>query len=135
VSKPRPGDREVHRITTVQAPLADDVARRTRRYLAQMGIRLVCFVGAVLTWGLVPVWLSWVLLVGAIVLPYVAVILANAGRERSSAPEPLFEPRSLGAGRPAAAKDYDGPRDGGQRDAGSGRDGDRADTVRGEWGP
>jgi len=120
VSNPRPGASEVHRITTVQEPLADDVARRTRRYLVQMGVRLVCFVGAVLTWGLVPVWLSGVLLVGAVILPYVAVILANAGRERSSEPDTLFEPRALGPARPGPAPD-----------SGEGR----GDTVHGQWTP
>lgn len=91
----------MHRITTVPEPLADDVARRTRRYLVQMGIRIVCFLAAVLTWGLIPPALSWVLLVGAIVLPYVAVILANAGRERRSEPASLMEPRALGGGASA----------------------------------
>lgn len=85
------------RITTAPEPLADDVARRTRRYLVQMGIRLVCFVLAVTTWGRIPPWLSGLLLVGAVVLPYVAVILANAGRERRDEPAPLMEPRALGA--------------------------------------
>ncbi len=36
------------RITTAREPLADDVARRTHRYLVQMSIRIVCFVGAAL---------------------------------------------------------------------------------------
>ena len=96
--KPRPPAREVHRITSVQEPLADDLARRTRRYLIQMGIRVACFLLAVLTWGRIPMWLSWILLVGAVVLPYVAVILANTGRERRAEPAPLMEPRALGAG-------------------------------------
>lgn len=59
------------RITSVPASLADDIAARTRRYLVQMSIRVVCFVGAVA----VQHWTRWLLLVGAVVLPYVAVIL------------------------------------------------------------
>lgn len=94
----------MHRITTVPEPLADDVARRTRRYLVQMGIRIVCFLAAVLTWGVIPPALSWVLLVGAIVLPYVAVILANAGRERRSEPVSLMELRALGGGAGPAGR-------------------------------
>ncbi len=42
-----------------------------------MSIRMVCFVAALLTDG--PI--RWVLLVGSLVLPWVAVVLANAGRE------------------------------------------------------
>jgi hypothetical protein len=49
------------------------------RYLLSMGIRVVCIVLAVMVSG--P--LRWVFIVGAIVLPYVAVLIANAGREAS----------------------------------------------------
>lgn len=70
------------RITTAPAALSDDVAARMRRYLIQMSVRVACFLGAVL----VDHWTRWVLLAGAVVLPYVAVVLANAGRERGSDP-------------------------------------------------
>ena len=70
------------RITTAPTALSDDVAARTRRYLVQMGVRVVCFLGAVL----VDHWTRWVLLAGAVVLPYLAVVLANAGRERRTDP-------------------------------------------------
>ena len=70
------------RITTASTALSDDVAARTRRYLVQMGVRVVCFLGAVL----VDHWTRWVLLAGAVVLPYLAVVLANAGRERRTDP-------------------------------------------------
>lgn len=49
-----------------------------RRYLIQMGFRVVCFVGAYFVTG----WLRWTLIVFAVVIPYVAVILVNAGRDR-----------------------------------------------------
>lgn len=48
-----------------------------------MGIRTVCLVLAVVASG----WLQWAFLAGAIVLPYVAVVMANAGRERAAEPE------------------------------------------------
>ncbi|WP_227425103.1 DUF3099 domain-containing protein [Pengzhenrongella sicca] len=105
--KPPPATGEVHRITTAPEPLADDVARRTRRYLAQMGLRLVCFLAGVLTWGVVPGWVSVIFLVGAVVLPYIAVILANAGRERRDEPTSLVTPRELGS---AAEPPVDGGR-------------------------
>lgn len=68
---------EVHRITSAADSLRDDQARRTRRYLIQMSIRLVCLIAAVFTHGI----LMWVLLAAAVVLPYIAVIEANVGRD------------------------------------------------------
>ncbi len=41
----------MHIITSAQTPLGEDIDRRARRYLAQMGLRTVCFLGAVFTWG------------------------------------------------------------------------------------
>ncbi|MCL3861948.1 DUF3099 domain-containing protein [Actinotalea sp. K2] len=78
----RSPEAEVQRITSASAPLADDMAQRSRRYLAQMSIRVVCFLAAVA----IDHWTRWVLLAGAVVLPYFAVVLANAGRERGSDP-------------------------------------------------
>lgn len=63
------------RITTAPAARSADIAARQRRYLMSMAIRTVCFVGAV---AVGPGWLRWVLIVGAVFLPYVAVVLANA---------------------------------------------------------
>lgn len=58
-----------------------------------MSIRMACFVGAVL----VDHWTRWLLLAGAVVLPYVAVVLANAGRERGQVPDTYLEAPSLPA--------------------------------------
>jgi len=65
-------------ITSAPEPLADDQARRLHRYFLQMGFRVVCFWGAYLASG----WLRWTLVAIAIVLPYIAVILVNAGRDK-----------------------------------------------------
>ncbi|MFI2751832.1 DUF3099 domain-containing protein [Cellulomonas sp. P22] len=97
MSRKQPDAEEVHRITTAPEALAEDVARRTRHYLVQMGVRVVCFVVAVLTWHHVPGVLSAALIVAAVVLPYVAVLLANAGRVRNDDAQ-LMDPRTLGAG-------------------------------------
>jgi hypothetical protein len=99
VSKRRTGTPQVHTITSAPAPLGDDIARRARRYMFQMGLRTVCFLSAVLTWGRIPTPISVVLLVSAVVLPYVAVVLANAGRERPEAADPFTDvTRQIGAG-------------------------------------
>lgn len=70
-----PDEPEVHRITSAPEPHSADLDRRMGRYLWQMGIRTACFIGAFFATG----WLQWVLLLGAIVLPYIAVVLANNG--------------------------------------------------------
>ncbi|WGW13711.1 DUF3099 domain-containing protein [Saxibacter everestensis] len=68
---------EVPRVTNAPLSHADDIKSRMIKYSVSMGIRMVCIVGAFLVDG----WLRWVAITGAIVLPYVAVVLANAGRE------------------------------------------------------
>ncbi len=50
-----------------------------RVYLIQMGIRVACFTGAFFVGG---GWLMWVMVAAAIVLPYTAVVFANAGRDQ-----------------------------------------------------
>jgi hypothetical protein len=65
-------------ITSAPEPLAVDQARRTRSYLIQMSIRVVCIVGAVMVDG----WVRWALVAAAVVLPYSAVLIANSGRDQ-----------------------------------------------------
>lgn len=98
VSNRRTGSTQVHTITSAATPLGDDIAKRAHRYLLQMGLRTLCFIGAVATWDRVPTWISVSLLVGAVILPYVAVVLANAGRERPERPDEFTHVRALGAG-------------------------------------
>lgn len=71
---------QVHRVTSAQEALSEEQSRRARRYVLSMAIRTVCFIAAVIASG----WLQWAFLVGAVVLPYVAVIAANAGRENDA---------------------------------------------------
>jgi hypothetical protein len=80
----------VYSVSGVQTSLTDDVRARTRKYAISMAVRTACFLGAVFTDG--PV--RWTLFVGAIVLPYVAVVVANGGREpnRPAGPAPVVLP-------------------------------------------
>jgi Protein of unknown function (DUF3099) len=71
-------DEPVYQITGARRGVRDDVNGRTRRYLISMGVRTACFLGAVVADGA----LRWVLIGGALILPYVAVVFANGGRER-----------------------------------------------------
>lgn len=64
----------VHTVTTAPRSLAEDTEMRLRRYLWTMGIRTGCFVLAVV----IDSWVRWAFVVGAVVLPYFAVVLANA---------------------------------------------------------
>jgi len=68
----------VYRITGARLGVPEDVAGRQRRYLVSMGVRTACFVLAIVASG----WLRWLLIVGAVVLPYVSVVFANGGREQ-----------------------------------------------------
>lgn len=74
-----PARTEVYRITDAQQGLTPDQAGRARKYMLSMAIRTVCFLGAVVASG----WLRWALIAGAAMLPYLAVVIANAGRERT----------------------------------------------------
>lgn len=68
---------EFHDITSAQKGLSTDLTRRQRRYFISMMIRTACFIATVL----LPSPFRWFTLVGALILPYVAVVIANAGRE------------------------------------------------------
>jgi hypothetical protein len=75
----------VFAVTGLPASLHDDQDERMRRYLVSMGIRTACFILAVVA----IVWLhwtavGWVLVVAAVILPYIAVVMANASRSRRS---------------------------------------------------
>ena len=73
---------EAVRITSAPSNRADDIAKRQRRYLISMAVRTACVIGAVVVG---PGILRWVLVAGAVVLPYVAVIVANTADNRREA--------------------------------------------------
>jgi hypothetical protein len=70
-------------VTEAPRPMSEDIAYRQRRYLIMMGIRLVCFVIAVVVFVEGGGWLTAIPAVGAIAIPYFAVVFANGGREPS----------------------------------------------------
>jgi Protein of unknown function (DUF3099) len=76
---------QVFSVTGLPTSLKDDQDERIRRYLISMGIRTICFILAVvalagLHWTLI----GWTLVVAAVILPYIAVVMANATRSRLS---------------------------------------------------
>ncbi|WP_343071853.1 DUF3099 domain-containing protein [Brevibacterium renqingii] len=75
--------RHSQQITTADTALDDDMRSRIIKYSITMGIRTVCFVAAYVTFRADLHVLMWICVAGAVVLPYPAVIFANAGRERT----------------------------------------------------
>jgi hypothetical protein len=102
-------DEAVYTVTDARRPMSEDIGHRERRYLITMGIRALCFLLSILfavTMHGAGRWLAMVALVGAVVLPYIAVVFANGGREPdSSARFAPYEPESQ------AQKPISGPRD------------------------
>ncbi|MFK0278867.1 DUF3099 domain-containing protein [Streptomyces sp. NPDC090499] len=92
------GNVQVFRITGARTGLAEDVRGRQRRYVISMGIRTMSVILAVTLWN-VERYVAVVALVLGALLPYVAVVIANAGRERPQSLPSTFEvtPTRVGA--------------------------------------
>lgn len=67
-------------VTTAPENLQQEQSGRIRRYLLAMAIRTVCFVAAVPLHG----WARWTAVGMAVLLPYFAVVMANAVRPRAA---------------------------------------------------
>lgn len=84
-------------VTTARESLEEEQRARLKRYLLTMSIRTVSFILAVLTHG--PV--RWTFVGLAVVLPYFAVVAANAVRPRAQGAmrrdTGTTEPRELGS--------------------------------------
>lgn len=96
------------RITSAAPSAHEDLRRRQKRYLISMSLRSACFVGAVVA-GLAGIsWLWPILIVGALVLPYIAVVLANAQAPRVE----QFDLRDAAYGAPQLGSRSSRPLDG-----------------------
>jgi len=96
MARDRKREPEAVRITSAAASPNDDIATRQKRYLFSMGLRTVCFVGAIIASLLGIHWLWPILIAGALVLPYIAVVMANAVSTKGDG----FALVDQGAGRP-----------------------------------
>ena len=72
---------QVHLVTQARRPMSEDIRYRQHRYLILMGIRTLCFAIAIVLFVAHLRWLILIPAVGAMVIPYIAVIFANGGRE------------------------------------------------------
>jgi hypothetical protein len=82
----------VYSVTGARRGASDDLAQRQRRYLISMSVRTVCFVLAVPTHGLV----RWTLVAAAVLLPYIAVVMANAVGSASVEAPTAYVPTQIG---------------------------------------
>lgn len=110
------GDTEVHSITDAAAAHSDEMRQRMIKYAVAMGIRMVCLVLIFAVDG----WYRLIPIIGAVFLPWVAVVIAN-GTDKAEihsdalldhAPQTELEGQMPAAGSPAgppAGPDYSGP--------------------------
>jgi hypothetical protein len=70
-------EKKIYDITNAPKALTRDQAGRQKRYFISMMIRTGCFILTVI----LPSPYRWFALLGAVTLPYFAVVIANAGRE------------------------------------------------------
>lgn len=93
-------------VTSLPESPTDEAKRRVRHYAITMGIRTVCFI---LMAVVQPIgWWTFVFAAGAIFLPYIAVVYANAGAD--STPVTVESPQLELDAQPAApAQDPSAP--------------------------
>jgi fatty acid desaturase len=96
MARERNREPEAVRITSAATSRNVDIATRQKRYLLSMGLRTACFVGAIIASLAGIHWLWPILIVAALLLPYVAVVMANAASTKGDG----FALLDQGAGRP-----------------------------------
>jgi hypothetical protein len=85
-------------ITSAPESSDDEYDRRRKKYAIMMSTRALCVLAAALTYR-VSIWLALAFVVGGMVLPWCAVIIANDGPAKKRAPRPIYRP---GAGQERA---------------------------------
>jgi len=78
-------------VTSLPRAPRDEASARVRHYAITMGIRTFCFI---LVFAVQPMgWWTWVFAIAAAVLPYIAVVFANAGDDSvdTTVESPLME--------------------------------------------
>lgn len=71
-------------MTEARQSRSAEIGQRERRYLIMMGIRVVCFVVTVVLFLNHGGWFTLLPAVGAIALPYFAVVVANSRQQAGS---------------------------------------------------
>ena len=91
-----------HLVTEAAPSRSEDIAYRERRYLIMMAFRVGCFILTVALFAAGAGWFAAIPAVGALVIPYFAVVFANGGREPNST-------RGFRAYEPNLPERYSGP--------------------------
>ena len=79
-------------VTSAPQNPQDEIRIRQRRYLVTMGVRVVCFVLAIVLAAAHLVWAAGIAVGASLILPWVAVIAANAGPTRPDETALLYDP-------------------------------------------
>jgi hypothetical protein len=69
-------DQPVYLVTSARTSHSQEMSGRLRRYLISMSVRVVCLALAIFVFN---GWLRLIGIAAAVILPWVAVVLANAG--------------------------------------------------------
>jgi hypothetical protein len=77
-------------VTTATKSPRQELRERERRYLVTMGLRVLCFILAIVLFGVGLRWVAAFAVAGSLVLPWVAVVAANAGPRRPVERPALF---------------------------------------------
>ncbi|MGY0023022.1 DUF3099 domain-containing protein [Streptomyces sp. cg35] len=107
------GGAQVFRITGARQGLAEDVRARQRKYVISMSVRTLSVILTAVLWN-VERHVAIVTLVLGALLPYVAVVIANAGRENAPGLPSTFVPapsRPMIAPTPATGPAEPAPED------------------------
>ena len=85
-------------VTTAGRSPREEQRERERRYLVTMAVRVLCFILAIVLFGVGLRFLAAFAVAGSLILPWVAVVAANAGPRRTVERPSLFHrhpPRQL----------------------------------------
>lgn len=78
-------------ITSAPESSDEEYERRRRKYAIMMTLRAVCVIAAACTYRL-SILLALAFVVGGMVLPWCAVLIANNGPVKRQAPTPAYKP-------------------------------------------
>ncbi|MER7397940.1 DUF3099 domain-containing protein [Streptomyces sp. NPDC000151] len=125
------------RITGARQGLTEDVRGRQRRYVISMSVRTVAVILTAVLWN-VERPIAIITLIAGLVLPYIAVVIANAGRENVTSLPSTFIAAPSRPMLTTSAEDAPRPADGTPREPGAegGPGAGRTDSAeqRGEHG-
>jgi len=78
-------------VTTAGKSAREERRERERRYLLTMGLRVLCFIAAIVLFAAGLRVAGAVAAAGSLILPWVAVVVANAGPRRTPSQPQLYE--------------------------------------------